>query len=209
MLLLLYFITMSFEKAIYHLGFGVDGEQPVINVHSHPKSFEALTGLEAELSELQRYLHMDEAFAFDDDTFGYGGVGRLEPSTHVDGWNSLRLPLPAAASEDSYLAAPTPQVLPVVSTLSSAFHYLKQLGGIDLVADPNRPQLIMPSLSNEYPLDRQYSAKLSTQLTPYMLDELATNPHIEEIEVRVREALKLSFQYPYGGTFRDDDFRVS
>ena len=199
---------MSLEKAVYHLGYEVEGEQPVINVHSHPKSFEALTGLEAELSELQKYLHMDEAFAFDDDDFGYSGVGRLEQSAHVEGWNTLKLPLPAATSEDSTWAASTPQVLPVVSTLSSTFHYLKRLGGIDLLSDPSRPQLIMPSLSNVYPLDRQYSAMFSTQLTPHMLDELATNPHIEEVEARVREALKLSFQYPYGGTFRGDDFRV-
>ena len=205
---------MSLEKAVYHLGYEVEGEQPVINVHSHPESFEVLTGLEADLSGLQEYLHMDEAFAFDADAFGYGGVGRLEPSPHVDGWSKLRLALPAATSEDSYWGASTPQVLPVVSTLSTAFHYLRQLidliptRDIDLLADPNRPQLIMPSLNNEYPLDRQYSARFCAQLTPFMLDELETNPDIEIVEQRVREALKLSFQYPYGGTFRDDDFRV-
>jgi hypothetical protein len=74
--------------------------------------------------------------------------------------------------------------------------------------DPHNPQLVIASLSNQTPLNEQYSAPLRATITPAALERLSALPNLEASEVQVRQAIYTSFQYPYGHA-REDEFRVT
>ncbi len=82
---------MALEQATYHLGYTLDGEQPSINLHTHPAHLEDLLETCDDLANLQGYLGMPDDFTFDAEAFGYAGAGRLEDSSRVAGWADLKV----------------------------------------------------------------------------------------------------------------------
>lgn len=199
-------MPITLDQATYHLGYEVNGEQPVISLHTDPANLESLHDLDENLERVQEYLGIKSPFIFEDDAFGFEGVGTVSESAHVVGWTALRLALPEPKSGKSYYGSPTPEVLPIVTTLSVALSHLKQ--SAEGKTDPENPQLVIASLSNRTPLNESYSAPLRATITPAALERLTALPDIEAAEERVRQALFASYQYPYGHT-RDDDFRVT
>ena len=199
-------MPLALEQATYHLGYEVNGEQPVISLHTDLANLASLQDLDENLADIQAYLGIKSPFSFELDAFGYEGVGTIDESAHVVGWTALRLALPEPKSGERYYGSPTPQVLPIVTTLSVALSHLKQ--SAEGKTDPNNPQLVVASLSNRTPLNDSYSAPLRATITPTALERLSAIPELEVAEERVRQALFASYQYPYGHT-RDDDFRVT
>lgn len=199
---------MALEQATYHLGYTLAGEQPSISLHTHPAHLEQIVETRDDLAHLQKYLGMSDNFTFDAEAFGYAGVGRLEDSSHVAGWAALSLAIPKAESNGMYYGTPTPQLLPIVSTLSVALRHLNILDPENRESsDPKHPQLVTASLTNSVPLNEQYSAPLRATLSPDMLLWLELLPEVDVAEEQVRQALMRSFRYPYSHV-REDDFRV-
>lgn len=192
--------------AVYHLGYELKGEQPVISVHTDPANLESLQGLGDKLERVQAYLGMASSFAFESDAFGYEGVGTIGESTHVVGWAALQLALPEPKTDSRYRGSPTPQVLPIATTLSVVLeHAVQSATG---KTDPKNPQLVVASLANRTPLNSQYSAPLRAIITPPALERLSAVTDLGAAEEQVRQALFASFQYPYRHV-DDYDFRVT
>ncbi len=121
---------------------------------------------------------------------------------------TLRLAIPKAESNRRYRGAPTPQLLPIVSTLSVALNHLNSLDPDKRESsDPQYPQLVTASLSNRVPLNKQYSAPLRATLSPDMLIWLELLPEVDTAEEQVRQAMIHSFQYPHAHV-SDDNFGV-
>lgn len=199
-------MALNLEQASYHLGYEVDGDQPVISVHTDLANFAGLQEEEEGLARYQSYLGIDSPFSFDVDRFGYEGLGSIEESTRVEDWTVLRLALPEPETSESYYGATTPRVLPVVTTLSVVLSRLNH--SAEGATDPENPQLLTASLSNNVPLNSHYSAPLRAVITFDGLDRLSAVSDMEAAEEQVRQALFESFQYPYGHR-EEDDFRVS
>lgn len=197
---------MATDRATYHLGYEAAGEQPVLSLHTDYANLESLQALSENLDNLQTYLGIKSPFTFEDDAYGYEGVGTVSESALVVGWTALRLALPKPKSGERYYGSPTPQVLPIVTTLSVVLSHIKQ--SAEGRTDPENPQLVIASLSNRTPLNDSYGAPLRATITTAALERLNATPDLEAAEEKVRQALFASFQYPYGHA-RDDDFSVT
>lgn len=195
--------------ADYHLGYSEELGQPHISVHTDPLHFEQLEEDVADLASLQARLGLDDEFRFGSDSFGFSGRGVLEDSSRVAGWTALKLAIPRPEVPGKGFATPTPDLLPVVSTLSAV---LNTLGTLDPkhqgLTDSKQPQLIRTRLSNQTPLNQPYSAPLRATLSPDMLTSLDLLPDLEAAETQVCHALTNAFTYPYPYANKDD-FQVN
>jgi hypothetical protein len=199
-------MPMTLEQATYHLGYELKGEQPVISLHTDLANLANLQYLDKNLVRTQTYLGINSPFTYELEAFGFEGVGTIDEPACVAGWVALRLALPKRATGSIYYGSPTPEVLPIVATLSVVLGHLKQWA--EGKTDPDNPQLVIAGLSNRTPLNEYYSSPVKATITPAALKKLATLSDLKAAEERVRQALFASFQYPYGHAL-DEDFRVS
>ncbi len=198
---------MSRSQATYHLGYELDGQQPVISVHADPAYFKDLLLKSDHLRGVQEYLGLASDFTHHEEAFGYGGIGRLEESSKGLGWMALKLTIPKAKSNGRGISTPTPELLPVVSTLSVALGHLNNVNQMRQ-GNPNNSQLITVDLENTVPHDEYHSAHISAQLTPDMLTWLELLPDVQAAQERVKGALQRSFEYPYTNPRENDEFWV-